>query len=563
MNRIFRLAALAVLTALALSAYGDNTTGRASSQVQQDVQQKGEPRGSQWGRDLDGPRHRRGLDKIKTVVIIYAENRGYDSLYGLFPGANGIRQLHKKKYAAQKDFDGSTLPVLPPTWGGMTAPGQSPVVTQAQTTGLPNKPFAIDNDFGLPTSVITRDLVHRFYNNQMQIDSGKNDKFAAYSDAGGLVMGHYDGSESDMALWKIAKKYVLADNFFMGAFGGSFLNHQYLICACAPQYPNADAPESPAKNSISAIDVDAEGNFVRLTLAATSPASVLDGPAVYLKDGTLTPADAKGMFYAVNTMQPPYQPSGNPPTSTDSTLMFSDPTKANTLPPQAQTNIGDLLSAKRVSWAWYAGSWNAALADGEQPAATTRAVIYTNPVQFQAHHHPFNYYAEFDPVAHASDRAQHLRDYTDFVAAAEAGTLPAVAFYKPQGNLNQHAGYADVAGGDAHLAEVIGALKQSPQWKHMLIILTYDENGGFWDHVRPPKGDRWGPGTRVPTIIVSPFAKRGYVDHTQYDTASILRFITRRFDLPSLPGLVERDRALAHSGYKRMGDLTNALELSR
>ncbi|XLM20104.1 acid phosphatase, partial [Chromobacterium piscinae] len=119
-----------------------------------------------------------------------------------------------------------------------------------------NKPFQIDDPKGLngtgvvvSQSVITRDLVHRFFNNQMQINGGANDKFAAYSDAGGLTMGYYDGSK--MAMWQLAKQYTLADNFFMGAFGGSFLNHQYLICACAPEYPNADT--SPAKGSISAI----------------------------------------------------------------------------------------------------------------------------------------------------------------------------------------------------------------------------------------------------------------------------------------------------------------------
>ena len=76
----------------------------------------------------------------------------------------------------------------------------------------------------------------------------------------------------------------------------------------------------------------------------------------------------------------------------------------------------------------------------------------------------------------------------------------------------------------------------------MLVVVTYDENGGFWDHVAPPKGDRWGPGTRIPAIIVSPFAKQGYVDHTPYDTTSILRFITDRFDLP---------RPAGHQGARR------------
>jgi acid phosphatase len=499
------------------------------------------------------------LDNIQNFVIIYAENRGFDNLFGLFPGANGIPGVNPSStggYAPQKDFDGSTLPMLPPSWGGMTAAGQSKAITQAQSANLPNKPFQIDDPKSpvfVPQSVITRDLVHRFYNNQMQINGGKNDKFAAWSDAGGLVMGYYDGSK--MKMWDIAKQYALADNMFIGAFGGSFLTHQYLICACVPQYPNAD--KSPAAGLISKIDVDAKGNFVRLTPAVNATTSVLNGAPTYANDGALTPADSTGMFYAVNTMQPPYQPSGNAIVAGKPS--YADPAKATTLPPQTQTTIGDLLSAKGLDWAWYAGGWNAALADAPN---AKRSVIYAGKTLFQTHHQPFNYFSRFDPAtaSGATERAAHLKDFdTQFLSDAAAGKLPPVAFYKPQGNLNQHPGYANVDDGDAHIADVIAKLKQSPQWKHMLIIVTYDENGGFYDHAAPPKADRWGPGSRVPAILVSPYVKKGLVDHTQYDSASVLRAITHRFKLPVLDGLTKRDQALAANGEKPMGDFSAAL----
>jgi acid phosphatase len=125
--------------------------------------------------------------------------------------------------------------------------------------------------------------------------------------------------------------------------------------------------------------------------------------------------------------------------------------------------------------------------------------------------------------------------------------------------VNEHNGYANVTDGDRHIAAVVQALQQSSQYRHMLIVITYDENGGIWDHVAPPKGDMFGPGSRIPAIIVSPFAKRGFVDHTQYDTTSILRFITRKWHLPVLPGITSRDEALVANGYPPMGDLTNAL----
>ena len=253
--------------------------------------------------------------------------------------------------------------------------------------------------------------------------------------------------------------------------------------------------------------------------------------------------------YSVNTTQPPYQPSRVPPAKGGDPRM-TDPAH-HTLPPQTLTTIGATLSAQGVSWAWYSGAWDAALADGMQPPGAPRKVIATRAdgaPYFVTHHQPFNYFARFAPGT--ADRERHLKDYDDMVAAIDRGDLPAVAFYKPQGVLNEHPGYADVTSGDEHIAALIERIRRSPLWSSTAIIVTYDENGGFWDHVAPPKGDRWGPGTRIPTIIVSPYAKRGYVDHTSYDTTSILKFITRRFDLAPLPGV----RAGA-------GDLTNAFDL--
>jgi phospholipase C len=484
-----------------------------------------------------------GLDQIETVVVIYAENRSFDNLYGFFPGANGLQHV-SGTLSAQLDRDGSVMKELPPIWGGLTAMGVTPPVTEAQTQHLANRPFAIDDPkgFNAALDVITQSPWHLFYQNQMQIDGGKNDKFVAYADKGGLVMGYYKTNAAKLPLWKIARRYTLADNFFMGAFGGSYLNHFWLVCACTPKYPNAN--QSPAKDKIAILDPDG----VSLKLADNSPKSAIDGVPKVVRDGTLTPD-----FYAVNTMQPPYQPSANKPAAGGDPA-FADPANPTTLPPQKEQTIGDLLSAKGVSWAWYAGAWQLAL-DGKGNSAVPR---------FQFHHQPFNYFANWAPGTMA--RAEHLKDGgldgVEFIKAIDAGSLPQVTFYKPQGNLNEHADYAAVLAGDQHMADVIAHLQKSPQWKHMLVVVTYDENGGFWDHVAPPKGDRWGPGSRVPAIIVSPFAKRRYVDHTQYDTTSILGFLTKRFGLPTLPGLAARDAAVKANGGKPMGDLTGALTLS-
>lgn len=482
------------------------------------------------------------LDVIQTVVVIYAENRSFDNLYGHFPGANGLQNV-TPEIARQVDRDGTPLQELPAVWGGLTEKGVTPPVTQAQTEHLPNAPFAIDDEkgFNQPLSVATRDLWHRFYENQMQIDGGRNDKFAAFADSGGLVMGYYDGSK--LPLWPIARKYTLADNFFQGAFGGSFSNHFQLACACTPYYPSAD--KSPAKDLISAVEPDG----VTLTPAVNGPKSAIEGPPKFVNSNNLSPD-----FYAINTMQPPYQPSANKP-APNGDPRFADPEKPNTLPPQHDITIGDLLSLKGVSWAWYAGAWQAALdCKGGAPLPN-----------FQFHHQPFNYFVNYAPGTKA--REDHIRDGgingEAFIKAIDDGKLPQVTFYKPQGNLNEHPGYTNVMDGDNHIAELIAHLEKSPQWAHMLVVVTYDENGGFWDHAAPPKADRWGPGTRIPAIIVSPFAKTGYVDHTLYDTTSILRFITRRFELPKLHGLSVRDEALRRNGEPPLGDLTEALNLPR
>ena len=408
------------------------------------------------------------LQSVDTVVVIYMENHSFDNVFGLFPGADGIANAQTHA-ALQVDANGRPLAVLPqPRNTGKGAPDPR------FPNNLANAPFPMESY--VPGNFKTGDLVHRFYTNQLQIDGGKNDKFAIFSDAGGLTMGYYDGRTAQV--WKWAQRFTLADHFFMGAFGGSFLNHQFMICACAPVFPNA--PE----------DMKA----------------ILGPSGDVIKDGAVTPDG-----YAVNTVLPTYQPHE---------ARYDTPQgKAHLLPPQDAPTIGDRLSAKGVSRAWYSGGWN-------------KAISGNADAYFQFHHQPFAYYRAYGDGTAA--RAEHLKDGADFLSAIDQGALPHVAFYKPIGDLNQHPGYADLVSGDLHVQFLLDKLEHSPQWPHMVVIVTWDENGGFYDHVAPPKGDRWGPGTRIPTLIISPFAKTGVVDHTVYDTASILAFIEKRWNLTPL-----------------------------
>jgi phospholipase C len=423
-----------------------------------------------------------GLHQIERIVVIFLENRSFDNLFGLFPGANGIAHAGPET-TVQVDREGRPYAVLPPVMDTYKKP---PVPDPRFPPNLPNRPFLIDGY--VPLHDKDPDLVHRWYQQQAQINGGRMDKFAAISDAGGLVMGYHDGSTT--RLWEWARQYTLADNFFHAAFGSSFLNHFWLVCACTPQFPNAPA------------DMVAQ----------------LSAAGEVVKDGAVTPDG-----YAVNTSFSVYQP--HPPNVPPAQLV----------PAQTAPTIGDRLNEKGVSWAWYSGGWNAALAGDYRRA-------------FQFHHQPFVYFRNYGDGTEA--KRLHLKDETDLYAAIESGTLPAVSFYKPVGEDNEHPGYASIAAGDARVGDLLYRLATSPMFRSMAIIVTYDENGGFWDHVPPPRIDRWGPGTRVPAIVISPFAKRGHVDHTLYDTTSVLRLIETRYGLAPL---TDRDA--------RANDLTNAFAL--
>ncbi len=425
----------------------------------------------QAGAEGDGEREIGALGRINHLVVIYEENHSFDNLYGSFEDANGLDD------ASDTSMTQIDMKTGRPFTGCL--PQTDPLLA---SKCIANGPFDITQF--IPADKKTRDLVHRFYQEQVQIDGGKMDKFVTVSDAKGLAMGFYPTAQLPMA--QEAANFVLSDNFFHASFGGSYLNHQWLVCACTPAFPNAVK--------------DGSSNDMH---------TVLDANGLPTKDGSLTTV-ATGDF-AVNTVfsfNKPF-PAGVP--------------DARRMPPLHNANIGDRLSGKNISWVWYSGGWNAANAGTPDPL-------------FQYHHQPFNYYANYAPGTKA--RAQHLRDETDFIAAAKAGTLPAVSFVKPLGPDTEHPGYTDLITGEKHLLDLINDVRNGPNWKDTAILVTYDENGGFWDHVAPPTdprhSDTWGPGSRVPTIIISPLAKRHFVDHTLYDTTSILTTIEHRWNLKPL-----------------------------
>jgi phospholipase C len=430
----------------------------------------------------------------------------------------------------------------------------------------PNGAFA-PNGFlkgtGLPGGC-TKDIVHRFYNEQYQINRGRQNRYVTGSDASGLSMGYYKTKGLPIYVYLHghgAPNYVIADSFYQGAFGGSFLNHQWLAAAASPVF-------LAALNDGSALDlhsvVDVNGMPTNTPLYTSPLSGTLTPPKDQQLTASCSPAPGRGPTppgivcgdFAVNTTQPFNQP-------------YSPGTVVQKrLPPLTTPTIGDRLSAKNVDWAWYSGGWSNANGDvggsgwtnGTSPGACTDpqhnpSAVYPNcpDVNFQFHHQAYNYFSNFGPGTAA--RTAHLRDEAEFIQAAHNGTLKPVSFIKPIGEENEHPGYTNETEGSNHLVDLIKAIVQGPDGRDTLIIITYDEFGGQWDHVPPPpfgrhgraaqRADQWGPGTRIPALLISKRFDSSGVAHEDYDTTSILKLIERRFDLQPLVTRPSRNLAVA------------------
>jgi phospholipase C len=407
------------------------------------------------------PKTVRGLEKIDHIIVIYLENRSFDHLYGLFPGADGL--ANAAHAAPQIDANGKPFALLP-AFGGRPLDATRPTLTLPP---LPNRPFDLAEYVPIDRPLnASFEQANFYYQAQRAINGGAMDGFAAI--AGSPVMGYYDGRS--LPMWQYAQEYVLADRFFQAAFGGTGMNHHFLFAGGLPQWPNAPA------------------DFV----AEVAP----DG--AMLKDGLVTPDG-----FIMNN------------------LTFDQGAR---VPLYVGPHIGNRLDAAGISWAWYAGG----------------TTLPSRPYLLWA-----------DTAPGTPGWKTHIKsDESEFVADLKNGTLPRVALVKPAENEHPKE-MLGLREADQHAADLVRAVQESAYWKSSVIIVTYDEGHSFWDHVAPPKIDRWGPGRRVPAIIISPFAKKRHIDHTPYDTTSILKLIETRFGLEPLGS---RDAAAA--------DLTAALQLA-
>jgi acid phosphatase len=499
--------------------------------------------------------------KVKRVVVIYEENHSFDNLYGGWEGVNGLSSA-TAAHTTQINQAGTPFTCLLQVDVNLTSP---PLGTECSdtTTGssftshFVSAPFVIDDyigpsdttcpppaqAFSFPNGVkkggglpggCTRDLVHEFYQEQFQLNGGQQNRYVIGSDSVGLTMGHYDTKALPVYKYLHAPshpKYVIEDDFFQAAFGGSFLNHQWLIAAASPTYPNAPA-------NLHSI-IDSNGMPVKYPLY-TPTGPVLRGPLA-----VVCPSPVAGRAcgdFAVNTMQPSSPPSG---------------TFGAKLPLQTAPTIGDRLTAKGIDWAWYSGGWSNAAGivngpgwtNGVGPTCSDANAIAGSPYplcpdyDFQFHHQPFNYFANYAP---GTPGREHLQDEVAFEQLAGGSSktcgLKPVSFIKPIGEENEHPGYASEPTGSDHLVELLRSIEGSACAKDTMVIVAYDEFGGQWDHVSPPgqagtpgPHDEMGPGTRIASLVIAPNLTRPFsVDHAQHDTTSILATLEHRFGVASL-----------------------------
>lgn len=564
--------------------------------------------------------HNGPLGNYKHLVVIYEENHSFDNLYGTWGDVNGQHvtgladadPAHTTQvaqtgvpYTCLKQLDvnlntdaaGNTLDKLsqcnPET---VTFPDATTttytshflnapfnidtyIPADATTCPRPNQEFSFANGIkngalqadgvtpvGLPGGC-TRDLVHKFYQEQYQLDGGKQDRYVTGSDSVGTVMGYYDSTKLPIYNYLHARgapRYVIADQFFQAAFGGSYLNHQYLIAAQPLLWPDAPAAQH-ARLDTAGFPRGTNNPYPLYKANQTS----VDGNVTQVCGVPTTIAGFACGDWAVNTLQPPWEPQGSfgaaEPATDDTTTAL---------------NIGDRMSDAGVSWAWYAGGWDnangnrtgAGWTNGSNEKSCTDPNVSTADRQypfcpdssFQFHHQPFNYFSRYAPLT--ADRDAHLKDEVDFIASVQDGTLPQVSFVKPLGNENEHPGYSSEPNGSDHLVDLIKAIETGPQAGNTLIVVTYDEFGGSWDHVSPPglgtsgAHDQFGPSTRIPAILIARNFTSSGVDHTVYDTTSIMATIEHQFGLQPVdarvpdatsPAVTPRDSLVA--------DLRNAI----
>jgi phospholipase C len=456
---------------------------------------------------------------IQHLVVIFQENNSFDHYFGTYPVA--LNPPGEPPFHAQEDT---------PTVNGLgtlvNGQPQGVLLTDNPNANNPAnnstaKGMAAINPFRLDRNQAFLDCnnSNSYKNEQSAFDFGLMDAFPLFTGAAAtagsgaevacpvwIVMGYYDGN-TVTALWNYAQHFAMSDNFFDTEFGATILGHLNLISGQTHQ-ANIPGPSSVIRNG---------------TVIANLDSSLDD-----CNSGAGTPSVAM---------------TGH--------------------------NVGDLLNNAGITWGWFYADFTA-----QTGSISTHAVCSS---AYDVHYDPFQYYpSTVNPhhlpptsvalIGHIGDQANHQYDLNSFSAALNAGNLPAVSFLKAPSTETGHPQDGSTLSEQTFLVDTINALQKSKYWPSMAILITDDDSDGWYDHVMPPIvnrsndpaedsicldtglvtfptsstgafNDRCGYGQRLPFLVISPYAKRNYVDHAVTDITSILRFIEDNWQLGRIDSL--------------------------
>ena len=485
--------------------------------------------------------------KIKHLVVIFGENISFDHYFGTYPTAqNNKNEPPFFAATATPTVNGLSTP-LDPTHGFTPVTGVNLLTTNPTAANAANGTGAT-NPFRLgPSQAATSDMGHNYKPEQQAANGGAMDLFPEFTgtagpppdvDGGpgmttGAVMAFYDGNTVS-ALWSYAQNYALNDNAWTTNFG--------------PSTPGAINLISGQTNGI--------GTTNHMPLSTSH--AVADGNGGWTLIGDTDPlGDVCSTAADQNTM--------------------------------TGKNVGDLLNAKKVSWGWFEGGFDLTVTNPNGTTGCARETNQTvangayTSADYIPHHQPFQYYAStanldhlrpssvtaigntFEDDGKTTDPANHQYDSHDFFDALRAGNFPAVSYLKAPAYQDGHPGYSDPIDEQAFIVQVVTAVQSSGFWDDTAIVITYDDSDGWYDHQAPPivnvsatamdalngassctsgaqqggaapgtpllgadghaAQGRCGYGTRIPLLVISPFAKKNFVDHTLVDQSSILRFV--------------------------------------
>jgi len=508
---------------------------------------------------------------IEHVIVIVGENHTFDNIYGTYQPKKGqkVSNLLSKKIinldgspgpkfdlaAQQEATDESTdgysispaktgpyltLPQPQTTYATDLTPG---VADDRYPSNLPNGPFQLTNE-NAPVTSYFGDPPHRFFQMWQQVDKGKNDLFTwvgltagigsdnnfpggpvpGHTFQGGEAMGFFNIHTGDAPVFKdLADHYAMSDNYHQFIMGGTGANFLALVTADVGFYTdNAQAAVPPGSqienpnalpgwNNYYTHDGYTGGSYVNCSDRQEPGVGPIRGYLDTKKafhHGNCAPdtyylVNNYGLAYDAKGNLKPFDPSAQPPKTI--------------LPPQQIPTIADALSAKGISWKYYSGGRNT------DNSTTNEYCSICDPL------------TGFSSVM-TTGLKNNLQGMDAFNAdVLSDNTLPAVSFIRPFESMAGHPANATLPDFEKFVMEIVNKVKANPAvWEKTAIMVTVDEGGGYYDSGYIQAIDFFGDGTRIPLVVVSPWAKQGHIDHSYSDHASILKFIEKNWQLKPL-----------------------------